>query len=688
MATFLNTSANQTLTGTSGNDIFQLNGGDSLTPAGISKLNGFDTYNGGGGRDVILGGPGLSYLNVAWDLSNLNGISEIRSATPLITNSVIGNYVMGTAYADNLNFTAKGIRLVEFAVNGGAGNDTIVASDGHYTANGVGYDGVVLNGGAGNDLIIGGSGVDRLYGGAGNDTLVGNGGADWLYGGADNDTFQLMTGTTQIAGFDGGTGNDTILGSWSQDDLYVGSTTMYNLVSIEEINGGNSDWTVNAIHGTQVGDTMDFTGKGITVIDFYIDGGAGNDTITASKGHYVYTDSNGVTKQHDGVIEKGGLGNDVLNGGSGDDLFLLETGDSLDAKGVSVKNGLDSIHGNGGNDTVLGGWSYDVLSVNSTLSNIDSSIKEINGGNSDWTYNAIVATNGNDKLNFNAFSPKIVDAYIDGGAGNDLIQASVGHYIQDGVGHDGVIIRGGAGNDTMISGDGDDMFLLVTGDSLDANGLSVKNGLDTFIGNGGNDTILGGWSTDILNVNQFGDNITGIEKIDGGDRTWGNNVILGTAGGDQLNFQATDLVDIYVDGGAGNDFIYASKGQYTDANGARVNGVILHGGAGDDQLYGGGGSDILEGGSGGDRLSGGTGADTFVFRGIDDSPVGHADMITDFQHGTDKIELHNFALTGIGSQTYHAAGDYTTVILHAGAYDMEIDFQGHATITQSDFVVL
>lgn len=60
----------------------------------------------------------------------------------------------------------------------------------------------------------------------------------------------------------------------------------------------------------------------------------------------------------------------------------------------------------------------------------------------------------------------------------------------------------------------------------------------------------------------------------------------------------------------------------------------IHGGAGNDHLAGGAGADVLIDGPGRDRLTGGAGADVFVL--VAD---GETDRITDFEPGTDRIDL-------------------------------------------------
>jgi cysteinyl-tRNA synthetase, unknown class len=74
-----------------------------------------------------------------------------------------------------------------------------------------------------------------------------------------------------------------------------------------------------------------------------------------------------------------------------------------------------------------------------------------------------------------------------------------------------------------------------------------------------------------------------------------------------------------IDGGNGNDKIWGNDGN--------------------DRLLGGRGDDRLAGDQGNDKLTGGSGRDTFVYENFAPQDLGR-DRITDFEVGTDKIELH------------------------------------------------
>ena len=95
------------------------------------------------------------------------------------------------------------------------------------------------------------------------------------------------------------------------------------------------------------------------------------------------------------------------------------------------------------------------------------------------------------------------------------------------------------------------------------------------------------------------------------------DVIEGTSGNDTLN------------GTAGDDVILGFAGSDT-----------LNGLAGNDTLDGGAGSDSLDGGTGADTLTGGSGSDRFDYaEGDGGATVALADVITDFEDGTDMIGL-------------------------------------------------
>jgi serralysin len=125
---------------------------------------------------------------------------------------------------------------------------------------------------------------------------------------------------------------------------------------------------------------------------------------------------------------------------------------------------------------------------------------------------------------------------------------------------------------------------------------------------------------------------------------------------------------------------------------------LLQGGAGLDTLIGGNGADTLEGGFGRDRLTGSPGADCFVFHDLKDSATRKtADVITDFEHGSDRIDLHGLGFSSIVGALSGAAGELvvslaTNTLLSGdldgdGRLDFFVTLKGAVTLTAADFIL-
>ncbi|HYR67849.1 MAG TPA: Ig-like domain-containing protein [Reyranella sp.] len=156
----------------------------------------------------------------------------------------------------------------------------------------------------------------------------------------------------------------------------------------------------------------------------------------------------------------------------------------------------------------------------------------------------------------------------------------------------------------------------------------------------------------------------------GGVQANGQMTLTGTTGG------ANDTVSIY-DGnswlgfattGSDGSFSFTAKApsntvhsygaNATDLAGSEGHGSnnlilgratadILTGGSGNDVIIGNGGNDKITGGAGADTLTGGSGQVTFTYNAAAESTASASDKITDFQHGSDKIDFTNIA--GIGA---------------------------------------
>ncbi|HEX9955586.1 MAG TPA: M10 family metallopeptidase C-terminal domain-containing protein, partial [Allosphingosinicella sp.] len=169
----------------------------------------------------------------------------------------------------------------------------------------------------------------------------------------------------------------------------------------------------------------------------------------------------------------------------------------------------------------------------------------------------------------------------------------------------------------------------------------------------------------------------------------------------------------YEEGGGGRvSYAYGIHGGFTIANAVTIENATsgsgndtltgndadnrLSAGAGNDTLLGGAGNDVLIGGGGTDTLTGGAGKDTFFFA-AGDSGIGFArDSITDFERGTDKIEIAgassfvgSYGFTGTAGEVRYSTSSDATVIEYDANGDRIVDYpivlQGGLELDFSDF---
>jgi Ca2+-binding RTX toxin-like protein len=307
---------------------------------------------GGGGADTLHGGDGTDTISFAHAGAGVTFDLSVTTAQTVSTGYVVTQdgfeSVTGSSHADHLTGDANAN-----VITAGAGDDTITAGAGADTISGgagtdtldfshtsAAYYGVTVNlssavvGGAaagsahlydasftettqtiditsGNEIenIIGttASMGDRLVGNDLNNVINGMGGNDNISGGAGNDTiFDGLGGNTTI---DGGVGTDTVTYESSSYSVYVdlinpyGAEAKYNynpatlgylstsaLSNIENVTGSSHDDTI-------------FGDKHAN----YLDGGAGNDTLSGSYESVAASD-----------------GQDTLHGGAGNDMFHFD----------------------------------------------------------------------------------------------------------------------------------------------------------------------------------------------------------------------------------------------------------------------------------------------------------------------------------------------------------------------------
>ena len=333
--------------------------------------------------------------------------------------------------------------------------------------------------------------------------------------------------------------------------------------------------------------------------------------------------------------------------GDGNDFF--DTRNGIFAGTVDAGAGRDRLFGGNGNDIFSGGDGNDRLEAGAGWDTLD-------GGN------------GNDTL--------------DGGNGNDLLIGGNGidiaSYAGAGSGVRVTLGTPGLAQDTMGAGTDTLISIEALHGSAFNDRLFGGNGVDTLLGNAGNDEIHGSGGSD---------------KIYGGT---GNDVLIGGAGWDTIS------------GGGWSDNLYGYNGN--DRLFGDFGNDLLDGGGNHDWLDGGDGADVLIGGWGKDTLTGGAGADVFTFRdGHSGKWQGNADIITDFsQTDGDLIDLsaidairggEDDAFTFIGDAAFSGtAGELrynatdTGLMIEGdtdgdGVADLFIAADGIPDLTMADFVL-
>jgi Ca2+-binding RTX toxin-like protein len=286
---------------------------------------------------------------------------------------------------------------------------------------------------------------------------------------------------------------------------------------------------------------------------------------------------------------------------------LMVFGDALDNNITISRNAAGNILVNGGAVAVVGGTP---TVANTALIQVTS-------------------LGGADTVTLNQASGALPRANLFGGAGNDTLAGGAG----------GDQLFGQAGNDTLLGMGGFDFLFgggendtLTGGDADDQ--VFGQAGNDRMVWNPGDDTDLneGGDGTDTVEVNggggaeQFTATANGtrvrFDRLDPApfsiDIGTSEKLVLNANGGDD-RFSATGnlaaLIQITVDGGAGNDTILGSNGADLLAGGDGDD--FVDGQQGNDGAFLGAGNDVFQWdpGDGSDALEGQDGTDTMLFNG-------------------------------------------------------------------------
>lgn len=531
-----------------------------------------------------------------------------------------------------------------------------------------------------NESLVGTEGGDTLRGLAGDDYLSARGGDDILIGGTGDDLLQGDGGNDTYL-FGAGFGHDKIQNDGDAVTLDVvefDATVDRNNVRLER-NGVDLILTVAGtgdrilLENNYLNFGWDRAIDGIRFAD-----GVFWDRVEMARLLNLPTDADQVMWGSDGAdtiyggggrdIIAGNDGNDVLTGGAGDDSLMGERGNDV----LDGGDGVDVLFGDEGNDLLLGGAGNDYL-----ISDAGDDILVGGAGND------LLTGSGSDTYRFSA------------GFGEDIIRNTrTGSNDVAMIEFDASISRG----DLRLERRGDSLFIGVEGAPEDV----VQ--VESHFGYGG------GYAID------------GIRFADG--VVWDRSEIIR-----QINkpteedqwMRGSDLADV-IDGGGGNDYIYADAGDDTvsggDGNDNLDGGVgndtldggdgrdeiyggdgndILYGGAGDDiYLIGEAGDDILIGGAGNDRLYGRQGNDIYRFEaGFGQDEIGNEDWDAssiDVVEFTGDLVSTMFGVALLDGNLVLSAGDNKVTLNYFEQYQNliidEVRFADGVTWTVSDLMQL
>jgi Ca2+-binding RTX toxin-like protein len=357
---------NDFIDGNQGNDLALLGAGDDIF--NWDPGDGSDTVEGQGGVDALNfnganineiigisanGGRVLFTRNVANIVMDLDDVERIDhhalgGADTINVNDLSGTDVKEVLVdlAGTLGGTAGDAAIDQVNVSGTNGGDSVKVTGGssNITVSGLAAkvlvvalevsDGVTINALGGNDTVDASAALHAVVvnGGTGNDTLKGSASADFLAGGDDGDVIAGGLGNDQMLGENGddrfvwnsGDGTDLVEGGDGADTVEVngndGSEVFLVSANVDRVRvegtnpelfaidiGTSEALVLNAGDGD---DVVTMTGALGALIAIRVNGGAGDDLISAGDGNDVLD---------------GGIGADRLDGGFGNDIYIVDT---------------------------------------------------------------------------------------------------------------------------------------------------------------------------------------------------------------------------------------------------------------------------------------------------------------------------------------------------------------------------
>jgi uncharacterized delta-60 repeat protein len=461
----------------------------------------------------------------------------------------------------------------------------------------------------------------------------------------------------------------------------------------------NADGSLDESFGD--GDPPGETEDGTPVrLDTSLAGTPGPDTLTSFGG--------------DDTLNGGG-GNDVLDGGEGSDLYVISAATEHTVAEIADTGtaGTDEVRfaatatstlilfaGDAGIERVVIGTGAGDAAIASATTGLN--VNASAAGNALWIAgnagaNTLMGSAFNDTLDGGAGADKLAggngdDAYtvddskdlvIEGNAagGTDRVEASISYTLPANVEHLALTGEG------AIDGTGNVLANVINGNSA-TNVLDGKAGLDSLDGGEGSDLYVVGLASDHPSA----------EIADSG-----------TGGTDEIRFAATKagtltlfagdtgIERIVIGTGTGATAVTKGTAALNVNATAVTNGLSITGNAGANVLTGTAYGDTLAGGNGNDVLTGGSGADSFAFN-FAVSASKNRDTITDFQSGTDMLELSKAVFSslagaigtlsadqfwsGAGITSAHDADDRIVYNTATGALYYDADGNGNGKAAQ------
>ncbi len=656
------------------------NGNDTVNAKSRSPLAGFDVADGGEDTDTLI----------------VNATSETQGV-----QLAFGGSPTFSVFSDSGNFRVDAYNFERVEFTGGSGSDSINTGTLGGTVNGrTGTDLWIANLAAlstdvtfilGTTVAIAAAGLSSILGidqinlttGGGGDTITGGAQADTISTGNGNDTINAKSRPV-LGGFDvvdGGAGTDTLIVDASSEtaavQLFSGGSPTYSLFS----------------------DSGRFRADAYNIERVMFTGGAGDDSFNTGAG--------GVT-----VDGGGGIDHWLVNLGALTAAveFILGTTAAIVPAGLTAIANIERITmtTGSGNDNIVGGAEADTINTGAGDDTVNAKSRPAGGG-----FDVVDGGIGTDTLVVNATSETQAVQLFTGGSPTFSIFSGSNNFRVDAYNFEHVMITGGGGDDAFNTGAGgvtvdgrggidhwladystmtaNITFTLGTTTSIASVGLTSIQRIErlTIITGSGKDTITGGGQADSINTGAGNDTINatsrptggGFDVVDGG--TGVDSLIVDTsaetadvqlfAGGspsfglfsDSGNFRvdAYNMEKIIFTGGSGNDT--AGGLAQADTLDMGIGNDQASGGGGADTIAGGGGVDRLQGGRGADTLGGGGGADTFIYASVAESSVkpNEIDTITDFQSGTDKLDL-----AAIDANVLFADGNQAFTFIGGGAF--------------------